>query len=287
MDLPSDVLALGGIAATYELLARSHSPHQLHAAWRSGELIRPRKGWYTHPSVGADVIEAVRVGGRLACVSAAVLHGLWVPEHEGLHVEVVESASRLRTRQDHRVRLAAAPVTDVVVHWVSHGMQDDRRATDVGSAVVQIHRCLDARAGFVVLESALRLQRLDTIERFAVIDSLPMYLRAVAAEAGCLSDSGTESFMKLGLLDLGIRFRQQVRIDGVGPVDFLIGDRLVVEVDSRSHHSDPYRDRRRDAELSARGYRVLRFMYSQIIHEWPRVEAAIMAAVIRGDHFVG
>lgn len=90
--------------------------------------------------------------------------------------------------------------------------------------------------------------------------------------------------MKLELVRLRLRFQQQVHVVGVGRVDFLIGDCLVIEVDSKEHHSDAYRDRRRDAELSARGFRVLRFMYSQILFEWPSVESAILAAVGRGDH---
>ncbi|WP_227412128.1 MULTISPECIES: DUF559 domain-containing protein [unclassified Cryobacterium] len=54
--------------------------------------------------------------------------------------------------------------------------------------------------------------------------------------------------------------------------------------DVAEYHSDPYADRRRDAVLSALGYRVLRFMYSQVLYEWRSVEAAILAAMSRGDH---
>ena len=70
-------------------------------------------------------------------------------------------------------------------------------------------------------------------------------------------------------------------------VDLVIGERLVVEVDGREHHSDPSafeRDRIRDARLTALGYRVLHFSYSQVMHNWPAVEAAILAAVGHGDH---
>ena len=83
--------------------------------------------------------------------------------------------------------------------------------------------------------------------------------------------------VKLHLLALGIRFAQQAHVDGVGPLDFVIGERLVVEIDSREFHSDPHRDRHKDAELSARGCRVLRFMYSQVVDEWPDVERSILA----------
>lgn len=76
-------------------------------------------------------------------------------------------------------------------------------------------------------------------------------------------------------------------IPGVGRVDFVIGAFLVVEVDGAEYHTDPERfeaDRHRDAMLSIRGYRVLRFSYRQVIHAWHEVEAAVLAAVVRGDH---
>ncbi len=86
--------------------------------------------------------------------------------------------------------------------------------------------------------------------------------------------------------DLSIE--RQVHIPGVGRVDFLIGTRLVVEVDGFSYHSNPAQfeaDRRRDALLSQLGYRVLRFSYLQVMESWKDVETAVLAAVFRGDHY--
>jgi very-short-patch-repair endonuclease len=147
-----------------------------------------------------------------------------------------------------------------------------------------VFSCQGAEAGFVVLESALRRGRLDVIGHRALFDLLTVADGKTARLASAESDSGTESMVKLRLIGLGIRFVQQALVGVRGPVDFLIGQRLVVEVDSREHHSDPYRDRQKDAELSIRGYRVLRFMYSQVVHEWPVVERSVLAALSRGDH---
>jgi very-short-patch-repair endonuclease len=90
--------------------------------------------------------------------------------------------------------------------------------------------------------------------------------------------------MKLILLSLGIPFRQQVVIEPIGRVDFVVGERLVIEVDGREFHSDPYKDRKRDALLSVAGRRVLRFLYAQIVYERSIVEAAIVSALARSDH---
>jgi very-short-patch-repair endonuclease len=219
-------------------------------------------------------------------VTAAKFHGLWVPGDDSeLHVDVPATASRLRTPTDHRRRLAEHPDDSIVLHWRS-GMarEGDRLAVGVLDCVDQVFRCQGTEAGTIVLESALHRRRIRP-------DSLPSLLsllrgadRGVARTASRLSESGTETMMRRGLSHLRVPYRQQVFIDGVGRVDFVVGDRLVVEVDSKEHHADPYRDRRRDALLSALGYRVLRFMYSQVVFEWSSVEQAILAALLRGDH---
>jgi len=82
--------------------------------------------------------------------------------------------------------------------------------------------------------------------------------------------------------------RRQVKIAPVGRVDFVFGDRLVVEIDGYEYHSsrdDFESDRRRDAMLSALGYRVLRFSHRQVMDRWTEVETAVLAAISRGDRY--
>jgi very-short-patch-repair endonuclease len=60
-----------------------------------------------------------------------------------------------------------------------------------------------------------------------------------------------------------------VRIRGVGRVDLVIGDRLVIECDSREFHdkADSYAaDRARDLELLRQGYREIRLTYAQVVY---------------------
>ena len=114
----------------------------------------------------------------------------------------------------------------------------------------------------------------------------PRRVRSALGHATPASESGTESLLAFDLRQAGIPFRQQVEIETVGRVDFVIGAHLVVEVDSVAHHSsvDAYeRDRHRDAQLSRLGYRVLRFTYRQIVSRPQFVLEAIVAAVSRGD----
>ncbi|MDR6905382.1 very-short-patch-repair endonuclease [Agromyces sp. 3263] len=78
----------------------------------------------------------------------------------------------------------------------------------------------------------------------------------------------------------------QVVIDGAGRVDILVSDRLVIEVDGRAFHTGTAfdEDRRRDFELVTRGYLVLRLSYRQVVHDWDRTCAGILALVARNEH---
>jgi very-short-patch-repair endonuclease len=119
-----------------------------------------------------------------------------------------------------------------------------------------------------------------------VADELPLAPAAILRQADRRSGSFAESVFRAGLLQAGIPFQMQVTI-GPMRVDFLLGTRLVIEVDGRAFHADDTsfeRDRARDAALSVLGYRVLRFSYAQVVHRWSDVEAAIRAALRRGDH---
>ncbi len=99
------------------------------------------------------------------------------------------------------------------------------------------------------------------------------------------ADSGLESLFRLRMHVLGIRLACQVDVEGVGRVDFVIDECLIVEVDGRENHDGPalrHKDLRRDAAASRRGYETLRFDYAQIVHDWPSVQAAILGARERG-----
>jgi len=286
--MPSVVDALtmlGGIAPARDLLAGGVTEQQLRTASLRAEVLRFRKGWYALRGTSEEVIRASRVGGALCCASAAAFHRLWVPDTSRLHVSVHRTASRLRDPDRHRTRLDPADAK-VIVHWTG-----DRRAAHlwsqpVDTSLLEIVGCQGAAAGFVVFESALRKGRFDRIGEELFRASLPADLRPFFAPANRLSDSGTESILKLALIEGGIPFRQQVLVPGVGPVDFLIGEALVVEVDSKEFHSDALRERRKDAALSIRDFRTHHYFYSQVMFELAEVMDAIRAALARGDHHI-
>ncbi len=98
--------------------------------------------------------------------------------------------------------------------------------------------------------------------------------------------SGLESVLRLRLHLIGLALASQVAIDGVGRVDFVVGGRLILEVDGEGDHAGSDRrhvDLVRDAAASALGYETLRFDYALVVHDWPTVVAAIRAALARAN----
>ncbi|SJN17834.1 endonuclease domain-containing protein [Luteococcus japonicus] len=104
------------------------------------------------------------------------------------------------------------------------------------------------------------------------------------------AESGTETMVRLRLRAKGVQLKPQVWLRKDTRVDFLVGERLVIEVDSREHHTGEERyqaDRRRDLELRSMGYIVVRLTYQQVVHDWPATEQALLAMIRRGDQWWG
>ena len=77
---------------------------------------------------------------------------------------------------------------------------------------------------------------------------------------------------------LGPKFRRQVPI-GPFVVDFAaIGERVVIEVDG-GQHAESERDRARDRELEAQGFRVLRFWNTEVLANIEGVVTVVRAAL--------
>jgi very-short-patch-repair endonuclease len=270
----------GGAIATHELHQAGVPRGRIAAAVRDRRLWRVRQGWYVSPGTRTSLVRAVRVGGRATCATALACAGVWTVHDDRLHVRVESNDCRLRSPTTSSARLNSTPRPDVVVHWRAAAASESRLLCDVADSLDDLRQCAPRLDYLAALESSIRIR--------------PDLTRALVArghsDIGSLVDgiceSGIETMCWVRLL-AGLGARRQVHIDGVGRVDFLVGERLVIEVDGASYHQGvtPFEeDRRRDAELSRRGFRVLRFSYRQIMHDWKLVEAAVWAALARGDH---
>ena len=246
-------------------------------AVRIGALSRVRRGLYAPRGTCGLVIDAARHGGVLACVSAARHLGLWTlaPATE-VHVWMKADGHR-RPHEG----------CGCVEHWDAAPIAGRLVEASVPRILRQIWLCRGAEELFVAVESALHQGMLAPAERARLRRSCGEAAREAIDLAGPDSESGLESLLRWRLRGTGVSIRSQVSITSVGRVDFLLGDRLILEADGAEHHASTdarHRDLMRDANAAAWGYVTLRVDYAMIVHDWPTVLAAVHGLLDRGIH---
>ncbi|MBM7504463.1 type IV toxin-antitoxin system AbiEi family antitoxin domain-containing protein [Agromyces aurantiacus] len=266
---------LGAVARRRELAQHGVDGRAVRRAVASGAIVRIRSGVYALPGLPAPTRTALRHGGVLACVSVARQRGLWVLPIDGLvHVALAPHGH-------------AHPHADCtcVQHWNELG--PSRTEVTLVDALLQMRGCVGEDAFFAALESALHQRILTPLGRAELRDRITESARWLVELARSDAESGLESLLRLRLHRLGLELHAQVQVPGVGRVDFVIGDRLILEVDGRDGHDDEpsrHKDRVRDAVAAAHGFDTIRFDYDLVVHEWHLVEQAILAKVARDLH---
>jgi very-short-patch-repair endonuclease len=174
-----------------------------------------------------------------------------------------------------------------LTHWsAARRLTPGTLVDDPLTAFTQFAACGSELEIVVAADSAMNLGILTESEVTSVLLGTRRS-RRLLARIDRLAQSGTETIVRLALSYSRIPTRAQVPIPGVGRVDFVIGDRLVVEVDSRAWHDNEAAfeaDRRRDAALVALGYLVLRLSYRRVMHERDHLLDEVRSVVARGEH---
>lgn len=277
----------GGVARIGAFLAAGLTRHQVAAIVRRGVLERPREAWYVDPALSWQAKHAIRVGGVLACVSAAAAYGLPVPpgSHGLLHVHVPANSPRRRHNRDRTWYVAPGEDPEVQLHWSKPSVAVEAWRVGLLDALVQLADCVLADWFVAALDAATHRPRTGEdpllppggLDRMREL--LPLRMQAALALVDPLSESPIETLLRLGMIRRGIgpvilQFSPRPRMF----VDFLVGNRLVVEADGEAFH-DPAKDAVRDALLTALGYRVLRFSYARIVDDLNAVLDEIEAAL--------
>lgn len=270
-----------GIAHRADIVRAGFSIPTMRAAVRAGHVSLIRRAWLTLPSAPAALVTAARAGGRVSCVSFARMRGWWMPESvtTDLHLHMVPGSGSANLPE-------SWPGT---LHWTKPIAPMGRGLVGtIEDALSHLALCLPFDAALVVWESASRQEHYAPEAMRRIRWTHPV-ARDLAACVEGLSDSGLETLVVAPLRRWGVRIRQQVYLAG-RPVDVLIGDRLVLQIDGYQHHSSSAQrsaDIAHDAELRLRGYTVVRVSYRQVVHEWPSVERMLRRAVAAGLHRAG
>jgi very-short-patch-repair endonuclease len=283
MDLVESVRSQGGVARSSVVRDQGATSRELTTAVRTGTLVSPRRGWLALPDADPSLVAAARAGVVLTCVTQAARLGLWVLEEDRPHVAAPSHSGGVRVVRKRPVP-SAQPEPLATVHW-SKPIVPRHPGTLVDSienVLFLVAMCQPFEAALAVWESAMRKQLVSALglSRF----SLPARARRVLAAANPFADSGLESFVLPRLRWLKVHIVPQTWIAG-HRVDFLIGERLVLQIDG-GHHVGAQREQdiAHDAALMLLGYHVVRVGYRQVVDRWHEVQDVIMRAVGQGLH---
>jgi len=272
---PGDVVSRAELRA---VLTR----RQLKAAVDDGHVVRARRDHYVSGDAPPEVCAAVRIGGRVGCLSRLQQLGIFVFENGVVHVHVARGGTRLRSPHDRAVQLAPQGRRGAVLHWWPLVDPPGEPAACVGvvDALIQAVRCQLARHAIASLDSALNQKLISRVDLRTIFGALPARYQVLRKLVDERAQSGTETLVRLMLRSLGVDVKLQVRFDGVGFVDLLVNDWLVIECDSKQFHSEwsqQVKDRERDLALAQLGHPTLRVTAAQILHRPDQVRAAIRA----------
>lgn len=143
-------------------------------------------------------------------------------------------------------------------------------------------RCQEPRDALATLDSVLHHRLLTRHQLVVLLGELPRRYAPLLALVDASAESGPETFMRLILRAMGVAFETQVRIDGVGRVDFVVDGWLIVECDSREFHEGWHaqvEDRRRDLAAAVRGFVTIRPLATDIMERPDSVRTALVDVI--------
>lgn len=272
------------IANRSELLARGITDARIRARLRSGTLTRIAPGWYAGPAANQQVARALTTGHRLTCISATALHGLWTPYGDSSPHSpdrTNEPTGRLHVYGRRRGQHGVAPRGLDVRHRFARNWTEPDAVASVPLALEHAMRCQSGETGAILLESAMNLGFLSSLEVDAMLQAAPASVRSGIGQLSTASESGSETRVARWLRRRGFHVEQQVFVEDIGFVDLYVGG-LFIEVDGRStHESDGVfdKDRNRDLRSVSHGLQVLRLSYDQVWRRWESTQQLVLSSI--------
>jgi hypothetical protein len=280
-----------GVVARRQLREIGFSDSAIDRQLAAGRLIPLHRSVYAvghrRLRVEGHWLAATLAGGGGAALSHLTAGGAWGlrPDNRG-RCEITVPGSRGRTLpglQVHQCRLHPDDVTTL----------DGIPITTVARTVLDMAEGLPMRQLIAAIDQAEKLRILDLWAIDATIARSPRRLGAQRLRGALVQYRPQPAMLRswleeqaLPLLEAAGLPRPCVNAPLHGYEADLLWprERVVVELDSRTHHHTTRafeQDRRRDADLTARGYRVMRFTYLQVTREPSWVTTTLAAALAR------
>ncbi len=164
-----------------------------------GLVVRGRIGWYLEPTAPPEAVAAVCTGGVLGCVSAAIGHGMTVPEllDGRTHVSLPPDATRLRRSTDPTRRVHVGEDGRVVLHWERRTEPLRGWRVSPADALGQMARCTTHRWLTAAVDSARNgtyaAPIMDPASLPVLRAALPEHLRSAVDRSDPLAESSGET----------------------------------------------------------------------------------------------
>jgi very-short-patch-repair endonuclease len=264
-----------GVAARAQLLGLGIAVHAIDRMVHTGRLVVLRRGVYQigprpvgHAAEAAAVL-ACGPAGRISHVSAAALQGVLDSARAPLPVEVTMPRRKRRRIEGVRIHRVRCWLPDEVTTF------DGIPVTTPARTLLDIAGTFTAREVEQALAKALRMRLVTGEEMRIMLERHPSYrgatlLRQLLNAEGDPPFTRSEGEERLLEITRTARLpRSELNVTVLGhEVDFLWRSaRVVAEVDGYAFHASARsfaENRRRDAELTAAGYRVLRFTWADL-----------------------
>ncbi|KRE91949.1 type IV toxin-antitoxin system AbiEi family antitoxin domain-containing protein [Arthrobacter sp. Soil764] len=258
----------GGMARTAALHRAGFTRTRVDEALAAGRIVRVRRGVYGLPFEGGALVLALQHNALVTCLSAAPVYQLWTLEKAGL----------IHLSPGHKKAVPGTLIHGRILHSVHPWLPV------AGLADVLIHalRCLPPLEALVMVQCAA--QRGDVTVDF-LRRKLPgnrnARARSILDYVIPRADSVLEVLASYHFRRAGLHVRRHVELQGVGEVDFLIEDCLVVETDGASHleAKQVKKDRVRNNATVVGGRLCLRFGYVDVVHHPEQMVAQVLAVL--------
>lgn len=263
---------LGGIARWTQLAERGVTHPGLTAAVARGEIRRHHRGCYALPGTPRDAVLATIFRAELSCVSFAQREGLPVyPSPDLVHLRVPASRGLGLPRR--------RPDQSVVLHRTDPAVPH-LPLTHLDLAA----NCTGPREQLALVDGGLRTGLIGRRD-LDLLTHADVARRAwIRRHADPRSESLSETCVRVELNEAGLRAVPQAHLPEVGRVDFLVEGAVVLEVDSRAHHSGyeaSARDRERDRAAITQGYVPLRYMFHDALERPRDIVDDVVATLMR------
>lgn len=266
-----------GINTTAKLRAEGITWRQQEHQIKTGKLAQIRRGWYADKLADRNAISAIKYGGQIGCISGCEIHGLWIPPQYQHQLHICQG--NRNTAQPELAKLG------IITH--RGGDPELNSIRSVQDCLLDVMRHHDPETALVVLESAANHNAITFNEGKALIASLSESKQRELRHFTSGAESGSETRVRLFFNRRGVPVRTQERLPRVGRVDLLVGKSMIVECDSRAHHTseeDSTRDWYRDKEARTQGYQITRLIYSQIWNHWEDTQAFLDMILKKRKH---